>query len=243
MSVSFSFADFLIVAIILISAGYAAWRGFLSETLSVFEWVAAAFACLYLGPYFIPLTHSLVAAWWLANLLAYAGVFLAVFIPLAFMSHRFAQSVKNSPIGPLDRALGVAFGIVRGMVVIGLAYLAFTYFVPIRQHPRWLAEARLLPAVQATSEALLSLVPGPNRHVASVRPAYAPEVVRQAPAPAAVHDSRPDPLGEIIRRNAATEAPKAAAMQPQVARKDAKRYGAQDRQALDKLIEATGNGK
>jgi hypothetical protein len=32
-------------------------------------------------------------------------------------------------------------------------------------------------------------------------------------------------------------------MQPQVARKDAKRYGAQDRQALDKLIEATGTGK
>ena len=46
MSVSFSFADFLVVAVILISTAYAVWRGFLAETLSVFEWVAAAFACL-----------------------------------------------------------------------------------------------------------------------------------------------------------------------------------------------------
>jgi hypothetical protein len=134
----------------------------------------------------------------------------------------------------------VAFGIVRGMVVIGLAYLAFTYFVPIRQHPRWLAEARLLPAVQATSEVLLSLVPGQNSHVASVQPRS--EAIRQAPAPDG-QTRRHDPVADIIRRNAATEAPKPAAMQQQEARKDAKRYGAQDRQALDKLIEATGNGK
>jgi len=239
MSVSFSFADFLVVAVILISTAYAVWRGFLAETLSVFEWVAAAFACLYLGPYFIPLTHSLVEAWWLANLMAYAGVFLAVFIPLAFMSHRFAQSVKNSPIGPLDRALGVAFGLVRGMVVIGLAYLAFTYFVPIRHQPRWLTEARLLPAVQATSEALLSLVPGPHSHVASVQPP-SPAIRR---TPAARQSSGNDPLADIIRRNAATDSARPAAMRQQAPPKDAKRYGAQDRQALDKLIEATGNGK
>ena len=239
MSLSFSFADFLIVAVILISTGYAVWRGFLAETLSVFEWVAAAFACLYLGPYFIPLTHSLVAAWWLANLLAYAGVFLAVFIPLAFMSHRFAQSVKNSPIGPLDRALAVAFGVVRGMVVIGMAYLAFTYFVPIRQQPRWVTQARLLPAVQATSEVMLSLVPGQPHNVAAIQPRT--ETVRQEPAARQTRHS--DPLADIIRRNAATDSASPAAMQQQGTQKGAKRYGAQDRQALDKLIEATGNGK
>jgi hypothetical protein len=32
-------------------------------------------------------------------------------------------------------------------------------------------------------------------------------------------------------------------MRQQGGSSDAKRYGAQDRQALDKLIEATGNGK
>src|ERR1700710_3082411 len=133
MNLSVSFLDCLIVLIIIVSAGYACWRGFLWETLTIFAWVAAAFGCLYFGPYIVPLTRSLVNEAWLASLLAYAAVFLAVFIPLAFMSHRFSESVKHSPIGPLDRAAGVAFGLVRGLVVVGLGYLAFTYFVPIRQ--------------------------------------------------------------------------------------------------------------
>ena len=159
MSLSVTFLDCLIVLVIIVSAGYAAWRGFLWETLTIFEWVAAALACLYFGPYLIPMMRSLVNQPWLASVLAYAAVFLTVFIPLAFMSHRFSESVRNSPIGPLDRAAGVAFGVVRGLVIVGLAYLAFTYFVPIRQQPRWLTEAELLPMVQSTSQVLLSVVP------------------------------------------------------------------------------------
>ena len=126
MSLSVNFIDCLIVLIIVVSAGYAAWRGFIWETLTIFAWAAAAFSCLYFGPYLVPMTKSLVNTDWLASLLAYTSVFLAVFIPFAFMSHRFSQTVKSSPIGPLDRAAGVGFGVVRGLVIVGLAYMAFT---------------------------------------------------------------------------------------------------------------------
>src|ERR1700691_602675 len=102
MNLSVTLLDGLIVLIVVVSAGYAAWRGFLWETLTIFAWVTASFGCLYFGPYIIPLTRSLVGEGWAANVLAYAAVFLAVFIPFAFMTYRFSQSVKNSPIGPLD---------------------------------------------------------------------------------------------------------------------------------------------
>ncbi len=92
MSLSVTFLDCLIVLIVMVSAGYAAWRGFLWETLTIFAWVAAAFACLYFGPYVIPLMRSMVSETWLASLLAYAAVFLAVFIPFAFISHRFSET-------------------------------------------------------------------------------------------------------------------------------------------------------
>src|SRR4249919_1369272 len=84
---------------------------------------------------------------------------MAIFIPFAFISHRFSETVKHSPIGPLDRALGIAFGVVRGLVIVGLAYMAFTYFVPIKQHPTALTEARSLPLIQSSAEVLLSLAP------------------------------------------------------------------------------------
>jgi hypothetical protein len=86
---------------------------------------------------------------------------------------------------------------------------------------------------------LLSLVPGPHSHVASVQPPL-PAIRR---TPAARQSSGNDPLADIIRRNAATDSARPVAMRQQAPPKDAKRYGAQDRQALDKLIEATGNGK
>jgi uncharacterized membrane protein required for colicin V production len=50
MSLSFTFLDALVVFIVLVSVIYAAWRGFLWETLTIFSWVSAAFACLYFGP-------------------------------------------------------------------------------------------------------------------------------------------------------------------------------------------------
>ena len=201
MNLSVSFLDCLIVLIIVVSAGYAAWRGFLWETLTIFAWVAAAFGCLYFGPYVIPLTRGMVQEAWLASLIAYAAVFLAVFIPFAFMSHRFSESVKHSPIGPLDRAAGVAFGVVRGLVIIGLAYLAFTYFVAIRSQPRWLTEARLLPMVQSTAEVLLSVVPNHPEdyaylHHGDIRQAPPPEIEQESSVP-----ERHDPMADLIRRD------------------------------------------
>ena len=243
MSLSVTFLDCLIVLIIVVSAGYAAWRGFLWETLTIFAWVAAAFACLYFGPYIIPLARSLVQQDWLASLLAYAAVFLAVFIPMAFMTSRFSDSVKHSPIGPLDRAAGVAFGVVRGLVIVGLGYLAFTYFVAIRNQPRWLTEARLLPVVQSTADVLLSVVPDHPRDYTYV-PKHE-EDVRQAP-PAASHD----PMAELIRKNEAANSvpkttPKAdnAPVQHKTATRVTKSYGATDRQALDKLVETGGTNR
>jgi membrane protein required for colicin V production len=244
MSLSVTFLDCLIVLIIVVSAGYAAWRGFLWETLTIFAWAAAAFACLYFGPYIIPLTRSLVQQDWLAGLLAYAAVFLAVFIPLAFMTARFSATVKHSPIGPLDRAAGVAFGIVRGLVIVGLAYLAFTYFVPIRNQPRWVTEARLLSVVQSAADIMLTVVPDYPRDYTYV-PKHEEEV-RQAPPSAVSHDS----MADLIRKNeAANSVPKAtppasnAPVQHKAATKVTKSYGAGDRQALDKLVETGGNNR
>jgi membrane protein required for colicin V production len=248
MNLSVTFIDCLIVLVVVVSAGYAGWRGFIWETLTIFSWAAASIACLYFGPYIIPLTRSLVGEGWLASLLGYVAVFLAIFIPFAFISHRFSETVKHSPIGPLDRAAGVAFGVVRGLVILGLAYMAFTYFVPIRNHPGWLTEARLLPVVQTTADVMLSAVPN-QPHDYTYLPQH--EVIRQAPSQveqrasnSPENSSRHDPMAELIRRNEkANSVPKSTRepVQQKSAAKAAKSYGASDRQALDKLVQTGGN--
>jgi membrane protein required for colicin V production len=223
MNLSFTFIDFLVVAVIIISASYAAYRGFLNETLTIFSWAAAAFATLYFGPWLVPMARTMIAAQWLAPFAAYAGVFMVVFIPLSFMGHRFSQTVKNSPIGPLDRALGIAFGVVRGLIIVGLGYLAFTYFTPVRDQPEWLLTARTLPLMQESARVMLAAVPNQTPR----------DFVTAAP-------DRQDRLGDLIREQNEAVPEKRASNPPQ---KGEKTYRDSDRQALDNLFKTSGGGK
>ena len=236
MTLPDTYFDYLIVLIVVVSAGYAAWRGFLWETLTIFAWVAAGLASLYFGPAVIPLIRGYVHQAWLASILAYAGVFLVVFIPLAFISRRFSDSVKRSPIGLLDRVAGFGFGVVRGLVILGLAYMAFVHFVPARKQPSWVTEARLLPLVQSTAAILRSVISDHPGNPFASRSA----MVEQAP-PQIGRKARPDgghdPMAELIRKNWAGALP----VQQKSAAIPAKTYGAGDRQALDKLVQTGGN--
>ncbi|HEY0104738.1 MAG TPA: CvpA family protein [Rhizomicrobium sp.] len=224
MSLAFSFVDLLVVLVILGSAAYATWRGFVSETLGIVAWATAAFASLYFGPWVARMAHSLIATPWIATVTGYALVFIVVFIPIQFASYRFSEGVKRSPVGPLDRVLGATFGIVRGLAILGIAYLVFDAFVPIKSQPHWLAEARTLPLIQSSAEVILVLIPERDR----------PEPLAPAPAPKTIEDLLGKPA-------AAAHAPAQPAQRPAIRKKHVKkRYGAKDRHALDRLFEATG---
>jgi membrane protein required for colicin V production len=221
MSVAFQFIDVVVVAIIIASTIYATYRGFISETLSIFAWIAAAFATLWFGPWLAHLTRDMISPSWLGEAVGYGAVFLVVVIPLSFVSYRFSEGVKKSQVSAIDRALGGAFGVVRALAIIGIAYLVFSAIVPIRSQPGWIANARLLPLIQGSAEVVASLVP--DQHMdRSGR-------VRERPY------EKP-----VIHEEAAKPA-RAPAAKPVVKKPHKKTYGAKDRHALDRLIETTGS--
>lgn len=211
--------DPIVLAVLFVSAVYATYRGFVSETLSIFAWAAAAFATLVFGPKLAPVARGLFSTPFLGVLVGYAAIFLVVLIPLSFMSFRFAQSVKNSQVGTLDRSLGAVFGVVRGLAIIGLAYIAFSSVIAVKSQPDWIAGAKTLPLIQISSEALLSLVP--DQHMGGARP----QAEAAQPAPVAT------PSGAVP-----TPVPKPAAAK----KHGQKAYGAKERRELDRLIETTG---
>ena len=92
---------------------------------------------------------------------------------------------------------------VRGLVIVGLAYLAFTYFVPIREQPHWLTEARLLPMVQTTADVLLSAGSRPAHGLRlSAAASDTPSAVQVSSAlPIRLTVSSHDPMAELIRTN------------------------------------------
>jgi membrane protein required for colicin V production len=225
MSLAFTFVDLLTVAVVVVSMVLAVWRGFVSETLSIVAWAAAAFASLYFGSWVAQLLSHMISPWWLAFVSGYALVFLVVLIPISFASFRLSETIRSSAVGPLDRSLGAAFGIARGLAIVGGLYLLFSIFVPIHNQPKPLREARLLPLIQSSAEVLIALAPNRDR-IAAEEHLQAPTEgpVPQA-APPRERESRPAP-----QRSAGQSAHK----------RTPRGYGAADRRALDRLIEATG---
>jgi len=154
-----SWADIVVVVVLAVSTILAVARGFVRETLSILAWAAAAVATLYFGPPLATYLGARISTPLLGPVLAYAGIFLVVLIPLSFVSYRLSERVRKSPVGTLDRSLGIPFGVVRGLALVGIAYLAISLVIPVRAQPDWLARARLLPVVQRTSDVILSLIP------------------------------------------------------------------------------------
>jgi len=222
MNVAFQFLDVVVVLVLLASTVYALYRGFVSESLSVFAWVAAAFAMLYFGPWASYWVRDMVEPRWLGEAIGYVVVFLVVLLPLAFASARISENVKRSQVGTLDSAFGAGFGLLRGFVIIGVAYLLFMMAVPGSQ-PGWLVNARLYPVVKVSAEVVASLIPDQNVHGRE----RAPEKIVEKPVekPATVH--------ETAKKKPATAA------KPKPAKHVKKAYGAKDRHALDRLIETT----
>lgn len=214
---AFTFIDLLVIVVVLVSAVYATWKGFITETLAIVAWATAAFATLYFGPWAGEWLTRLIASPWLRMIAAYAAVFIVVFVPLSIVSLRLSERVRHSPVGPLDRALGTTFGVVRGLAIVGLAYLVFTAFVPIRSQPDWLTGARTLPLIQSSSELLLAVFPIQHEDETPPPSKKAQNLDKLLPESGAVASSTPPGRGK-------------------------KGYGIGDRRALDRLLEATGNG-
>jgi membrane protein required for colicin V production len=216
----FTFLDLAVVVIIILSVIFAIGRGFVDETLSILAWAASAFATLFFAPRVAPLLHNHFAHAWEGAAIAYLGVFLVVLLPLQFMSHRFAQTVRSSEIGPIDRSLGAVFGFLRGLAIVGIAYLLFTVFVPVHDQPHWVTGARLLPVIQKSADVIASVVPDQHGVIAG-------------------------PTRREIRSETANEpvpSPRPAKHSP-ASKHLHKTYSARDREQLNTLIQSTGDGR
>jgi membrane protein required for colicin V production len=151
--------DIVIILVVLVSAGFAMLRGLVHETFAILAWVAGGYVAVRAAPALQPLLGGAITPFWLERVAVLLGIFLIVFIPLVIISRRLSARVKSSAAGPVDRVLGLVFGIGRGLVIVGLVYIAFSALVPIKNHPQTLTKARLFPIIRTTSEVLRELVP------------------------------------------------------------------------------------
>lgn len=158
-NLQFNALDLAAAGVLLVSALVAFWRGFVKEVLLILSLVGAGIAAYKGYPYLLPYLQPYLTDERIAIGAAGGAIFLVAMIALSLISTLIIKMVKASEIGGFDRSLGFLFGLLRGAVLIALAYLILVQFVPPEEHPQWVQNARARPAMQYGAELLLRLAP------------------------------------------------------------------------------------
>ena len=155
--------DLLILGIFVVSGLLALMRGLVKEVLSIGGWVVGVLGTLHLFPLLQPFGKIYISSEYLANAAVIVATFIAVMIVISLITTFIAKKVSDSRLGPLDRALGFVFGLLRGAILVCIAYLLLAWLAPPDRHPEIVREARALPLVIDGSALLVKLVPADMR--------------------------------------------------------------------------------
>lgn len=128
--------DWIFVTVLLASLALGAWRGLVYEVLSVLSWVAAFILAQWLAPDVaqqLPMGGA-------GQAVRYAAGFVLVFVLCVLTGGLLAALAKKlfAAVGlqPADRALGAAFGLVRGVVLL-LAATVVIGMTPLQSGDWW----------------------------------------------------------------------------------------------------------
>ena len=159
--------DYIYVGVILASTIWATVRGGVYETIATLSWVIAAVSARFASPWLDRLLQS----WFdlsestVGTLIAsYFIIFFALLMLVGFFNQKLREKIQDSIMNVTDKTLGVIFGIIRGIVVMGIFYWgALWYYSDLPFLPKWLAQSRTRPIMQVTAVKLDSwFFPGPE---------------------------------------------------------------------------------
>ena len=151
--------DFLLLGVMMISGLLAMIRGFMREVLSIAAWAAAAVATVLLYPKLLPVAKANISSDLLATAAVIGGTFLLTLLVVSVLTVRVSDMILDSRIGALDRTLGFLFGLARGLIIVVVAFLFFSWLVPAGKQPDGVKNAKSRVVLQSTGEWLQALLP------------------------------------------------------------------------------------
>ena len=152
--------DYAVLIILAVSALVGFVRGAAREMVTVLAFVLAAMAAMYGLRFAGPVGRSLIDPDWAGNVAAVVAVFLVVYILLRLMGAALARRIKDDQVmGPLDRSVGLGFGLLRGFVFLGAMNLLFNAATPPERIPPWISGAATYPLTTVAGRVLATFAP------------------------------------------------------------------------------------
>src|ERR1700759_660167 len=134
--------DLILLGVMLISGLLAMVRGFMREILSIAAWGTAALVTLYSFNKLLPTAKTYFNNDTVASIVVVAGVSVGTLIVVSVITVKISDMILDSRIGALHRTIGFLFGLARGLLIVVVAFMFFTWLVPDKQRPDWVLGAK-----------------------------------------------------------------------------------------------------
>jgi len=128
----FTVVDGVVAGLIVLSAILAYSRGFVREAMAIAGWVGAAILAFIFAPSAAPLIKELpIVGEFLSDscelsmIAAFAAVFAIGLVVTSLFTPLFSSVVQRSAVGGIDQGLGFVFGVARGVLLVGVAFLVY----------------------------------------------------------------------------------------------------------------------
>jgi membrane protein required for colicin V production len=148
--------DYVIIAAILISALIGAARGLLREGIALATWIVALILAWHFSDLIEPHLGGVLSGTavkpWVARLVVLGATLLVGALIGAVVS----QFVRLSIFTGLDRLMGFAFGVLRGLLLFGIFVMLGQLLKLDRDH--WWRESHLIPAGESVANGVRFLV-------------------------------------------------------------------------------------
>jgi membrane protein required for colicin V production len=152
-----NWADFSILSIIGISALISLFRGFVREALSVVGLAAAIWVAVTFYNQASDLLVNVISLPTGRRVIAFVAVIVVSLLIAGLINHLIGKLVDKAGLTGTDRMLGVVFGVVRGVAIVGLLVL-LAGLTQVPQDPWW-QQSMLMEHFQKLAQMAIEFLP------------------------------------------------------------------------------------
>ena len=150
--------DYIVLAILGVSAVLGLLRGLVKEVLSLIAYVVAFVAAVWWGPAVSVWIAPYIDNGMLRTGVAYGAVFIIVLLLVGLANITLSTLIKKTGLTPADHGLGGLFGLLRGALIV-LVLVGLAGYTELPKEPWW-QDARLSRSiVQGIQQIKLMLPP------------------------------------------------------------------------------------
>lgn len=133
--------DAIALGILIFSILFALYRGLVTELLGISAWILACFGAIYSYTPMQKILHGAIENEKLAGLCGSALVALFILVVMTIINAHINRKLRQSSLSSLDRLLGMAFGVLRAVLLMALLYMGASVALSESSGCAWLIPA------------------------------------------------------------------------------------------------------